>query len=438
MHRRASDASYLAAAAMTLRLVGLAVAVGGCALGRLPPVGADAGYRLEDDERRLFADSAMFEERLRREGRLVRDPALQAYVAGVGRRMVPSEAASRLDFHFHVIRDPTINAFALANGGVYVHTGLLARLDNEAQLAQVLGHEVTHVVERHALRSKRSTEAKTVAAKMTEFLIVPAATMFGGGLGYSLTELLIGLTHAAAVNGYGRAAEREADLVGTRAMAAAGYDVAEAPKLYQLLGEGDDPGALEVFFYGNHPANRTRCDYVRELVASGEVQSAGGATTNADAFLGATARAALDDVRLRLAAGHAGYALEEVALWRRHHGDATDADLLEGDARLALATDPEQGAREAALRKRRREPDPAVVERLRAESGTQLAQAAAAYRRALERVPGLPAAHRGLGFTMLARGARDEARVELTRYLELAPDAPDRRTIERRLKEDSP
>src|SRR5439155_15348920 len=122
-------------------------------------------------------------EELRRRAMLFDDPDLQRYLESVGRKAVLAAAAANTHFRFGVIREPTINAFAWPHGAVYVHAGLLARLENEAQLAHVLGHEVTHTIQRHQLKFIRSVQNKTVAVKIADLVLTPAAIAFGGGLG---------------------------------------------------------------------------------------------------------------------------------------------------------------------------------------------------------------------------------------------------------------
>src|SRR5207245_10639230 len=92
------------------------------------------------------------------------DPMLEEYLARVGDRLTPDEvrAAGGPGFKFGVLRDPTLNAFALPNGHIYVHTGLLSRLVNESQLAMIVGHEMTHVTHRHALSFQRDIQTKQI------------------------------------------------------------------------------------------------------------------------------------------------------------------------------------------------------------------------------------------------------------------------------------
>src|SRR6202023_3035874 len=80
---------------------------------------------------------------------------LEAYLNDVPQRLGPSEAFAAIPFRIRVVRNPYLNAFTLPNGRIYVHTGMLARMDNEAQLATLLAHEMTHATHRHAIRGLR-------------------------------------------------------------------------------------------------------------------------------------------------------------------------------------------------------------------------------------------------------------------------------------------
>ncbi|HLQ23125.1 MAG TPA: M48 family metalloprotease, partial [Gemmatimonadales bacterium] len=86
------------------------------------------------------------------------DPATQAYVADVGRKMAVASERPQLPWEFHVVNDASVNAFALPGGPIFITRGLLGRLENEAQLAGVLGHEIGHVNARHTARQITSQE----------------------------------------------------------------------------------------------------------------------------------------------------------------------------------------------------------------------------------------------------------------------------------------
>src|SRR5437867_13343308 len=124
-----------------------------CATRSVPPIGADGKpFKPESDEVRLWAQAEKEEEALAKKAKIYDDPLLEEYLGKVRDRLLPDEvrAAGGPGFRFGVMSDPTLNAFAMPNGRIYVHSGLLSRLDNEAQLAMILGHELAHDPRCHA------------------------------------------------------------------------------------------------------------------------------------------------------------------------------------------------------------------------------------------------------------------------------------------------
>ncbi|GIW42221.1 MAG: hypothetical protein KatS3mg076_2798 [Candidatus Binatia bacterium] len=415
--------------------VAFALVLASCASTRVPPLTqAGTQYGMEEDEQKLIRRSDELERELAEKGLVYDDPALLEYLDAVGQKLVPPAARGRIRFRFAVLRDPTINAFALAQGSVYVHTGLLARLENEAQLAMILGHEVAHTVERHQLEFLRSLRNKTVAAKVAEMVLLPAAVVFGGAGGGQLASDLLALSYAATVTGFGRENEEEADRQGLLAMARAGYDVREGVRVFELLTEMEDPGALEGFFYSSHPSNEARREYLRGLLRSGLVRAEAG-RTNAEAYRRATEGVVVENIRLRLRRRHYDYARREAE--RALARDPTRATLhyYLGEAHRLLATDPEGAAKEAALRKRTTRVDRKIVESFRSKAPEEFEAALEAYRRALSLDPSLALAHRGIGMVAHARGERETASKALRAYLAGRPDAPDRRYVEKILRE---
>src|SRR5687767_4160561 len=256
-----------------------------CASRAVTPIGAGGQpFRPEADERALWAKAEKEEEALLKKAKPYDDPLLDEYLARVADRLTPDDvrAAGGPGFKFGVIRDPSLNAFAMPNGKIYVHTGMLSRLDNEAQLATILGHEMTHVTHRHALSFQRDAQNKqilyTVLAVAASIGVAAAAGSRAGSGDYigsavigqtanAILGLGLQLAAVAAINGYGRDLERDADQGGMESLVRAGYDPREAPKVFELLrSESKDRGALETFFFGSHPRLTERIDTTRELV----------------------------------------------------------------------------------------------------------------------------------------------------------------------------
>jgi predicted Zn-dependent protease len=141
------------------------------------------------------------------------DEKLQAYVQQVGERVAKHSHRSNLQYHFTVVDSPDINAFALPGGYIYIHRGLLAYLNSEAELAAVLGHEVGHVTARHSVQQQSQASA---------WGILGQAVAIGTGVGAAgdVTNAL----GSVVVKGYGRDMELEADGLGAQYLARSGYD----------------------------------------------------------------------------------------------------------------------------------------------------------------------------------------------------------------------
>ncbi|HEX2277999.1 MAG TPA: M48 family metalloprotease, partial [Candidatus Tectomicrobia bacterium] len=199
-----------------------------CATTNIPPIDSpQQPFQLSADEREIWEQSEAEQRKLNRKGNLYQDPLLEEYLNDVARRLTPPEVGEQgMPIRVRIIQDPSLNAFAYPNGAIYMHTGLLARVENEAQLATVLGHEITHVINRDAVRHYRSTRNKVIAANIAAVAAsigISAVARDQWGQGNVMTASAIGqssnvllglglqLGLLAAVNGYGREIEDMAD-----------------------------------------------------------------------------------------------------------------------------------------------------------------------------------------------------------------------------------
>lgn len=168
---------------------------------------------------------------VRKQMTVINDPVLTAYVNKVGKRLVASQEAqeSGFPFTFEVVADPSINAFALPGGHMFIHTGLLKSVDNEAQLAGVMGHEMSHVILRHGTNQASK-------ANLIELPAALAAQMAGKNtMMGQLAQLGIGLGAGSVLLKFSRNAESQADLMGSHLMAEGGYDPMEMAHFFNKL-----------------------------------------------------------------------------------------------------------------------------------------------------------------------------------------------------------
>lgn len=197
---------------------------------------------------------------------LVADPELQAYVNQVGRWVAAQTERPDLPWHFGVIASPAINAFAAPGGYVLVTRGLYEILDNEAQLAGVLGHEIGHIVRRHHITVMQQSAAVSAGAKIAQ----------GGDRSY-LVNNLIGTGAEVLARGLDKDAEFEADRVGVILAARAGYDpYALVDVLQKLAARGQDDQAL-VLLFKTHPAPGERLNHLGDALTPRIAQLPSGA-----------------------------------------------------------------------------------------------------------------------------------------------------------------
>ena len=155
------------------------------------------------------------------------DDDLSGYVADVGTRLVATSERPYLPWQFRVLDDPSVNAFALPGGYVYVTRGILAQLDSEAELAAVLGHEIGHVTARHGVHAMSKRILGTAVVGTAAVLLDPdhADEWLDAG---ALTLGLVFLKHS-------RDDEKQADDLGLRYLLRAGYEPRDMPPVFEML-----------------------------------------------------------------------------------------------------------------------------------------------------------------------------------------------------------
>ncbi len=337
--------------------------------------------QLTAEEQRVWYTAREMDEQMEKADYLYEDAALQSYVQGVMQKLYPGYTGT---INVRVVNSPSLNAFALPNGSIYINTGLLARLDNEAQMATVLAHEGVHFTRKHSLQQRRNVKSST--AFSTTFGMVTGIPMFGD------------LMAASSIYGYSRDLEREADAEGFQRLQAAGYDVSQAPVTFEyLLAEVDALDIDEPYFFSTHPGLQERIDSFKELVKQ---HGAAGGYRGEDVY-----QAHIGPLRERLLSDYlelGQYQSVLLILTRKdaftryppsawyYLGEAYRLRDDEGDADLAVT----------------------------------------AYQTAVARVPAFAPPYRALGLHYMKAGQTEQAASYFSRYLDLAPEAPDRAYIE--------
>ena len=223
------------------------------------PATGDKEFSLMSEAQEIDLGRQMDAE-VRREMGVYNDPELQRYVESIGLRLAKQSDRPNLPWHFAVVDSPAVNAFALPGGYIYLTRGIMPFLDNEAQLAGVLGHEIGHVTARHA--AQQYTKATSAGLGLTLLSIfVPEARPFGG-----LAENALGLLFLK----HGRDAERQADSLGAQYSARTGWDPSGVAGMLNTLARLDEAAGSRKGvpnWLSTHPAPADRVREVQAAVA---------------------------------------------------------------------------------------------------------------------------------------------------------------------------
>ena len=198
------------------------------------------------------------------------DPELQRYVSDIGLRLAKISPRPNLPWKFTVVNQPAVNAFALPGGFIYITRGILPFLDNEAELAGVLGHEIGHVTARHSAQQYTKATGATIGVTLLS-IFVPEARPF-----QNLTETALGVLFLK----YGRDDENQADELGAKYAGQGGWDPRGVAGMLTTLArldaaQGSRKGVPN--WLSTHPAPANRVEHVQQVVAKiGDVHPGAG------------------------------------------------------------------------------------------------------------------------------------------------------------------
>lgn len=219
----------------TMKLIYLLLALG-LALPQaradgLPDLGEASQAVLSPQQERRIGESVMNSIRASRE--LLDDAEITAYLNALGARLVASSQDPARGFEFFVLRDPTLNAFAMPGGFIGVHTGLILSSQSESELASVLAHEIAHVTQNHLARVIAGTQKNTLTS-----LAALALAILASRSNPQMASAAIATVQATNIQSqldYTREHEREADRIGLQTLTQSGFDPTAMAGFFERL-----------------------------------------------------------------------------------------------------------------------------------------------------------------------------------------------------------
>jgi predicted Zn-dependent protease len=231
-------------------------ALGGCATSPVTGESILVGMS-EADERNV--DARVSPHQFSRDLGAVQDPAINRYIGEVGNRLDDSVHRPTMPYSYRALNANYVNAYTFPGGAMGVTRGILVELENEAELAALLGHELGHVNARHSAQQ----QGRSLVAQVAVVGLNVAARDSSWG---SVMGLGSQIGASALLSGYSRDDEREADALGQEYMVRGGYPATGMIALHQLLvdQEKEEPGLLQTMF-SSHPMSRERRDTAKQL-----------------------------------------------------------------------------------------------------------------------------------------------------------------------------
>ncbi|BCS88618.1 M48 family metalloprotease [Pseudodesulfovibrio sediminis] len=241
-------------------MAGLAVALGGCAKN---PVTGQSQFMLVSEEEEIQMDKKASPQQLSNDYGRTQDAALNTYVAGIGKRLSDTSHRPQMPYSFNPVNANYVNAYAFPGGTVACTRGIMLQIDNEAELAALLGHEIGHVNARHTA-SRMSSQ--TVIGTLAGIGGAVVGAKYGGGWG-ALAGGIGGLGAGLLLASYSRDDERQADGLGLEYMTNAKYNPDGMVGLMEMLNTQHErePSALEVMF-ATHPMSSERLTNARKAI----------------------------------------------------------------------------------------------------------------------------------------------------------------------------
>jgi len=195
---------------------------------------------------------------IEKQNQVVNDPVLQGYVEKIGRRLLTGAREVSFAYTFKVVKDNSINAFAVPGGHLYVNTGLIKASQSESELAAVLAHEISHAVARHGTRQMTqqygySLVLSLVLGQNPNLLAQMAAELFG----------------KAGMMSYSRDYENQADFLGVETLYKTGYNPQGMVTFFQKIDTGSQAKSASISkYFSTHPLTSERIQRVKDQIAA--------------------------------------------------------------------------------------------------------------------------------------------------------------------------
>ncbi|MBN1586051.1 MAG: M48 family metalloprotease [Candidatus Omnitrophica bacterium] len=415
----------------------MAVSLTACASSSANRVRISEGHvptQFADDDARYREESLRMVQELQTQGAVWDDPWFQDEGVSLIRQIVPEDLQGKHQgIQFRLVKAPSVNAFTVYSGDIFFHTGLISRLTHPDQLAFVAAHEISHWENRDVLYFMRSYRSKTVAAQILDLALVPVDALVTGGL----SNLTLNLVYGASVTGYGREQESRSDQEALLALEDAGYDLSRSTETFHIFmqeHEKYDQGRQSASFLLSHPSNERRVQDITAQLAEQGIEPSEAISFD-ESFVRDTRHIRLENAALNIGQGRSFHALDDLQVLFRINPKDPQALYQRGEAYRVAANNFKRAKGELSKKHWKELFEGRAEEEIVNEWRRS---ARAAFEESIDGAPFYAEPHKGLGLLLADQASGEpEARLakeELQKYLDMMPDARDRRFVASRIR----
>jgi len=352
------------------------------------------------DEKQLWERASNHENRLRNRGTIFHDRHMEEYIEEIADRMLAGSIDHiGLNIDFVLVREPTLSAWAYPYGTIGLQTGLLVRMENEAQFGAILAHEISHFLQRHTYREMLDGGKQSKVGKGLGFLVGLAAAKETGKFEKGLMDFTENLWENLATSGYSKKNEYVADEEGLRLMANAGLPISESVPAFAALAQNSVYGAGDPRkMWSSHPRLESRIKNLTKEIKRAKRKKTYVEPPMPDPieYYRRIAPALIMNARMDINERQFQRAREALQKYLQVHADDPEAHFLLGESY--------------------RGQNPV---------GPDFSESMASYRAAILQDSAYADAHKELGMAYRIQQNRDAARQAFEQYLAFAADAPD-------------
>ena len=369
---------------------------------KVDPIAELIKFPENSEEVGLWDVASEHENNLGNSGRLFHDRHVEAYLESITDKMLGDHLDHLgISIDFILVKEPTLSGWVYPYGTIAVHTGLLAGMENEAQLAAILAHEISHFLQRHSYRELITERRQTGIGKGLGLLAALAVASQTGTVDTGIMDATGGLWTGLVTNGYSRKLEYVADEEGLELMANANYSRDEALKGFAALADNDVYGTVKVaLLWSSHPKLEARLDNLEKEIKKEQRKMKDayrvGVVPESAAYYRGVAPALIINANLDIESREFGRARMALTKYISVEPDNPEAEFLMGETYRKQAPD-----------------------------GPDFAPRLEAYQKALQKDSGYAAAHKEIGMAYRQQRMNSDALAAFERYLEFAPEAAD-------------